>query len=713
MQNGEGGIGVGLMNKLKQFGNNEGVKDFGARAEEASSLTGLTQAKDIVVDVGTTVAHGVGEIAKGAAGGLNVAADKLNHAADYMDDTAGNLGRSIKYDVNGEVIVAGAKKFGMDVLGKVQSAVENTAFRTASEAATWYNDHVVPALRMINVKDSGFAFQNMYDNRREADVNPSEKARVRSQQMVEGEDLMSKVMGDMKAAADFDRLKDSQVSLLLEKALGSTEMAVKLGPTLIKAISELAMVGSNFGSTNPKTQESLSNILQDPQMLQELRSKQIDVVDLLSTIQEALLDISSKKDLVLKSRGESANLSFEYEGDLIKASERLQADALDLGFDVLQALPKDALQLNVDNMVGARAKAIDFSRKANEATNPLKSVALSLEKRFPDKKGEIRAAFSEIMSKWTESKGVAKGLIDAIQVDEKTKKVAEKDLFVNVIKPNELFNELTKDQQEAVMLKLGGKITDETRKNTVYKYERIPGSVYDQAVQSHEQYISLTMAYGEVRKHVAEHPEAADRLIMLAERIVQTKSVMELTRSKMKSEIIVQSRKVKNEGEFAALRQGNIANEDATRIKQAEYYAAVLSRFNERVQREAPTVKKIAKILGVVGVTVVIGKEAAPDVVEAVIAAAKLIAKVAVENAPMVGKALGTGVGLWGITEIYGWARQLLGKSAEKSAKGYSTEAEQSKRTAKDSLQDSYDQLMDLGQLEAAAKIKEVMDGLS
>ncbi len=710
-----GNNGASWMDKIKGLGGKVG-NDLKDRASEAATVTRLNQATGFVGDVATQVGHGVGEEVTRFVGAVDVVGDRLGQAGEYVGKTADNLASSAKKDLSGEVVGAGLKKFGYDVVGKIQNGVQEVVMRNAGKLATIYNDHAAPVLRRngIDLTAKAYNAYDAFDKRSEA-VDPADKAEVKAAEKIEGQQMIDDVMGNLKAAVDFDQMKDQAVSALIEKALGGTELARKAGPALLKGLVAMMLEGSNFSGRTADAKKGLQALLSDKEQMAELKSKQIDISQLVEDFNAALEDISSKRELVMASRGKE-NISWEYEGDLIKASESFQSDAIDLGYEVIAALPEKATELNIDNIVAARVKAIDLASKTRDVVSPLKSVAKNMERRFPEKADEIKASLSRVLAKWTEAKGVARQLMTEVKVDKATSSKVEGDMLAGIIDKNDMFNSITAKQQRAVMDQIGAKVKGESEPA---QYDRVPGSLYDRAISAGEEYTRLVVCYEQSREYVTSHPEAADILMILAENVMQAKSRMELAQNKIDAEVLVQSHKLKNKSEFTAERQGNLAKEDADRISRKEGYALILSRFNDRVQKEGPTVKKIAMLLGVAGFSVVIGKEAGPEIIDATIATAKFIAKVIMDNSPMiidavktVGKATAVGGALAAPVLLWNWAMEKLGKQAEKDAYKGIEQADNDKVKALSELQASYNRYDELGDKETAADIKRIMDRL-
>ena len=703
MQNGESGSGASWSDKLKSFG-----KDLGNRATEGATVTKLNQATGAVVDVGKQIGHGVSEEVTRFSGAVDVVGDRFGQAGEYIVKTAGNAADSFNKDLSDVVIIAEAKKFGAGILGKIQGGVQDVIMRNAGKLGTIYNDSIAPGLRRAGVDAKNAGPYNAFDNRSES-IDPADKSEIRASQQIEGNQLIKDVMGNLKAAVDFDQMKDEAISALLEKAMGNTETARKAGPVLLKGLIAMMMEGSNFSGKTAEASQGLKALLKDKDQLEELSQKQISWAEMAADFDKALDEISSTRELVMDARGRDKHLSWEYEGDLVKASENAQGEVIDLGWEVLDVLPASAADLNVDTLITARAKTIDFSRRANDVINPLISVAKSMEKRFPEKTDEIRASLSKVLAKWTEAKGVARGLMTEVKVDKDTASQVESDVLGGIIGKNDMFNSITPEQQRAVMDKIGARAKGE---GEPAQYDRVAGGLYDKAIGAGEEYARLVICYENSREYVQDHPEAVDILMILAENVMQAKSRMELAQNQIDSEVLVQSRKTKNAAEFTAQRQGNLGSEAADRVKNKERYAMILDRYNERVQREAPTVKKIAVLLGVAGFSIVIAKEAGPGAIDAMIETAKFIAKVVADNAPMVARAVGTGAALSAPVLLWNWAREKMGKQAGKDATKELGKAEGEKKQAMDQLQASYDQLIALNQNDAAAKIKEIMDSL-
>lgn len=706
MPNGEGGIGASWKDKFKNFG-----KDLNDRRQEGGVITHATQVKDAAVDVGKQVVHGVGEEVTRLSGGIGVVGDRLNQAGQYIDRTADNIVASAKKDLSPDVVVAGAKKFGFDLLGDIQRNVQDIIGRNLGKAGTFYNDTIAPGLRRVGVDAKNASPINAYDlGQRSETIDPADKAEVKASERIEGKQLIEEVMGSLKAAVEFDQMKDEAVSALLEKAMGSTELAKKAGPALLKGLVAVMLEGSNFSGKTSDAMSGLNALLADEDSMRQLEEKQISIKELSTSFRDALQDISSKRELVMKSRGKDKNLSWEYEGDLVKASEAAQEKAIDLGWEVLDLLPASAAQLDMDKLVAAKVKAKEFAGQVNnDVMNPLFNVAKSMEKRFPDRVNEIRASLSKVLAKWTESKGVARQLMNEVKVDGNTTARIEEDILGGILGKNDMLNALPAGQQQEVMLLIGARAKAET---DPVQYDRVTGGLYDKAVVTAGEYARLATCYDYSREYVKTHPEAADVLMILAENVMQAKSRMQLAQDQVEAELLVQAHKAKNKNEFSAQRQGNLASEAADRVANKERYAMLLDRYNQRVQREAPTVKKIAMLLGVAGFSVVIAKEAGPGAVDAMIEMAKFIAKVVADNVPMVTRAVGLGAGLSAPVLLWNWAREKMGKKAGENAYKELGKAEDDKEKALKQLQTSYDQLISLGQTEPAAKIKEIMDNL-
>lgn len=706
MQDGENGNGATFKDKFKSFG-----KDVKDRFQEGATVVPLNQLGGWTGDVASQVKHGVEEEITGLSGTIDVIGDRFGQAGEYIGETSKNLVNSAKKDLSPRVVGGELRNFALDIVGRIQRGAQEVVGRNWGKVATLYNDHVSPVLKKNDI-DSSLKQFNAYDSFSERN-QPTPEVMAD----VEGDQIITDVMGNLKAAVDFDQAKDQALSAMVEKALGGTELARKIGPDLLNGLIAVMLESANFSGRTFNAQKGLQALLSNPEQLAELKKNQVDLVDLVADLNAALTDISSKRELVMQSRGEDKNLSWEYEGDLIAASEGAQVLAKHLGREMTALLPESASQLSIDRLIAVRAKSHELADALRDVTNPLISVGKSMEKRFPDKVQEVRAAVTKALDKWMESKGIARQLMTEVQVDEKVRLQASQDVIKGIVEKDAFFNELTSEQQTTVLDKVGAKVSGE---GDSVKYDREAGKIYDQAAAASEEYTRLVICYEQSRDYVQQHPEAADMLMVLAENVMQAKSRMELAQNKLEAEILVQSHKVKNQSDFDALRQGNLSKEDAARVQRKENYAWILARYNERVQREAPTIKKIAALLGAAGFSVVIGKEMGPEVVEATIEAAKFIAKVLIDNAPMIidnavlgAKAVGVGGALAAPVLLWNWAREKIGGLAEKSAEKQLDQNEKDKAAATKKLEETYGQLIKLGKQEEADQIKQIMDSLN
>ncbi|MBT4124556.1 MAG: hypothetical protein HN981_04060 [Candidatus Pacebacteria bacterium] len=626
----------GFGQKIKE---NKIANSLGKRAEEGAAVTRATQGVNLVTDTAVKAGHAAGEVADKFGKGVDVVGDRAGQLGKNIELTAGNLKDSIHKDLSDEVIIAKLKEAGIKVTEKIRTEVEAVIGREIKgRISSLVAERVVPVLKTLGLKKEKAAEEVSETTDEKPEEETSERSQRRAESTIEGSKLISDIMGNLDAAVKFDQVRDSQLPALLEKSLGSTELAKKVGPVVLKSLTALIMESASFGGKTGGAMESLSELLNDPATREELEKSNVSMAELLEGFNDALKSITETKQLVLDSRGEDKDLSWEYEGKQVESSEKAQEEAFELGWEVVDALPKSAADLTIDKLITARVKAIDFSRKSMDVIRPLKKIAMSMEQRFPGKAKEIRAALLEAIAPWQVSKGVVNGVSEAIVLDRETMRQASGDIFKELIKPNEMFGALNRDQKTEVMEKVGGKMTDENKNQKIYdKHEVVPGSMYENALQAYGEYAKLLISYDSLRDHVENHPEAADQLMVLAERIMQAKSVLEFTKNKIASEVIVQSRIITNRKEASSSEKQNTASELKTQKERREYYTKILKRLSKRITDEKPTVDKIIRYFAAAGLATIGGvaiAELGPGLLESSGQAIAEGSRVAVESAP-------------------------------------------------------------------------------
>lgn len=681
---------------------------------------------------GVVVARGAQMVDSAAAAGT-----KLKHAGEEQyakaGDSLGVAGLHIdKVKERGSALVEGVKQSAQKNLdpsvlkGKLESRATKIGVaiiegwrqivnRNAVKVKTIYEDRIKPAIDLIN----NFRGQEeSSDDGPEIEVinvvDTSERSQRHAKSTIEGSALIDLVAGALSAAVDFDSLKADQVPALIERAFASTELARKVTPAIMDAFSAIILEASSFGFKTGKAKESLGKILGDPDVLAEMEGQQINPLELLKELNEALKKITEIKDKVMESRGENRSLSWQYEKSLVKASEASQAEAFDAGWEVLDALPDTADQLTMGMVINARVKALDLSGKSAKVIGSLTSIARSMERRFPGRVEEIRFSLQGVVAPWKEAKGIIRGVSESTELNPAITRQASGDIFRGLIEPNEPFMALTKEQQASVMEGIGGTITEETKRQKVYdKYEVTKGSLYEGILQAYGEYARLLVAYESSREYVNDHPESADQLMVLAERIMQAKSVMELMKSKMDAKIIIETRKIDNEKRATALEATNTAEENAALRERTAYYAKMLEQYNERVQREAPTVKKIIKYLGIAGLTTV-SLVGVVEVAPAAIEAAKILVAFIAEHASITRTLTTARVagGVWGIAKLGAWLRSKLGEKAGKDAESNRGELSAQRSEALGNLRAVLPGLVESGNTDAATQIQAAISTL-
>jgi hypothetical protein len=312
-------------------------------------------------------------------------------------------------------------------------------------------------------------------------------------------------------------------------------------------------------------------------------------------------EVAALKKQVIDARGEDPNKSFDHEARRSRKAEEGEVEAIKLGIDVLDLLPETADDLDRSTLNQARAKAISLARVNRGVIRNLTSIAKSLEGRFPAEAEKIRTKLVELTEPLREKNGVADAIHAGVDATPFMRK-ASGDLYVDLIKGSQVFDQLTKSQQDEVTASLGA-----TRKESVNgrnKYERYDaeaGSTYDATLQAYAEYAKATVAYEAMREQVDQNPELACQLVVAAERVVQAKFDLKFKGSKLSAELLIKAKQVRDAESNKTYAASHTVEEQAERNQRKEYYAKILDRQAERIAKEAPTVKKINKYIMIAG----------------------------------------------------------------------------------------------------------------
>lgn len=704
MQNGEGN-GASFMDRIKGFG-----KNVGQAAEEQSVIFGATKAKDVITDTAVKGYHRASEAVTSVGGALNNLGNVVDQGVQRVGDMGAGMKRAAQYDLNKDVVGAEVGNIGLNVLSKIQDMVQKLAPAQAW-IATQLNDRLVPILKAAgSEKDVSFKYYNAFDNRSTGQTESGQRSKDLAAKKIEGSSLIGEIVGPLKAAADFDGVKGEAAVSLVKQALGNTEFAKKAGPKLFDALVTVVAESVNLGNKSESALAGLDELLGDPDNQDELDKQNITKRELIGAFRDAVKDISEKRKLVIESRGEMPGVSWGLEKSLVNVIENAEAEINELGFDVLSILPDTADQLNNGNMVAARIKALSLSRKTNnEVTKPLQSIAENMKKRFPDKVDQIDEALEKATESWMESKGVARALIAETKIDASTDAEVSEDIYSELIDSSKLFKSVTEEQQAEIAKALGVEATADGG------HDRIEGSLFSEVCRSYGEYLRLSAAYEQVKAHVEENPEAADILMVLAERVLQAKSVAELGKHKMDAQIIVQTWKVRNSNESTAQKQGDFASEKTVSIGRKEYYSKILDRYNNRVQSEKDMIDRVIKYMGVAGLAmtgVVAGVEIGPEAGKAIWEAVKAMIAFLAENTPMTLKTGATATGSVLAVKVLSMLRSGIGSWAGRRAEKQESKAKEEKKASLPDLEAAYKNLQDLGMNEAADKVREAIDKL-
>ncbi|MBU0974206.1 hypothetical protein KKD03_00705 [Patescibacteria group bacterium] len=665
--------------------------DIGKRSKEAVVATHAKQTVDTVADTGFKVLSKLDEVSDQIRGKADTVKDRFTQGKEYMEMTADNLRNAFYKDLNDDRIVAEAKRAGVDITDKVRTRVEALLEREVfGRLTTLVNDKANPILSKLGLsRKESVASQT-------EEINVPDRSSRKAANIIEGSALVDAIAEPFKAGKDYDQAKGDAVPKLIETAFGSSELAGKYGPAMLQVMRSIALQSAGFGAESSESMNILDELANDPDVQKEMAENKVNIFQLGAEMSKILRQISEAKQAALESRGESRGISWEYERDQAKASEEVQAIVHELGWKVVDSLPESATELTLDQLMQARVVATKFSQRSIDVIRPLKKIAISMENRFPNKVDEIRAALAEAVAPWKISKAIVRGVVESSILDEETTKQTSKDIFSTIIQPNELFAGLSAEQQTVVMEKIGGTLIDAKLDNIK------EGSIYEQTVQAYGEYAQLVVSYDSLREHVQDHPEAADQLMVLAERIMQAKSVMELAKHKMKSEVIVQSRKQKNSQELASSKASNATIEVQSKNARREYYTKTFDDIQERIQNEGPTLKKIINRMGIATLAItglVAAGEVGPEILEAMIELAKYL----VHNVPVAIRVGAVGSGLFGVAHLLRGLRAKMGlRAGEAAVKGRETLAVDNS-TSIDQLKKIRDELLAVDNNSAAA----------
>lgn len=539
-------------------------------AEEVAVATGLTPA---VREVG-----GAGKKA------INMATEGLVDVASAVDRTVDK--------VEGAVVAAGAhlsrakevydkyndpKAFGARILERGKALVDKVAAEPldwaeregVSRIETFFDEKVSRVIEVGNLLFSDKPRAEAGGNEGEVDNQPLATAETEAgdprlevaTSVVEGSALIDLVSEGMEAAIQFDQLPNSTGITIADRLLG----------------------GEN------------------------------------AEVAEQAAEVASLKEKVIESRGEKPDISWDHERRLINRSEARQKEAMETGLEILDNLPESAEDLTNTDLLGARAKGIALVRKNKGMINALTSVARSVELRFPDKGEDVRAELIRLTTPLHENDEVAKSIDGQVDVQDFVR-ASSGELYMTLIKGNEIFGKLSKENQDKVTAELGAQRKDNI--NGRFKYDRYdsePGSTYDTALMAYAELARVSSAYEAMREHVAQHPEAAGQLVIMAERVIQAKHALKLARNKMQAEMTIKAKEVFDAENAKSLEASNRGQEESDRKGRKDYYSKILDRQAERIREEGPTVKKINKFLAIAGGTAAAAfgmAEAAPVVAD-------------------------------------------------------------------------------------------------
>jgi hypothetical protein len=583
------------------------LNNLGQRTNELGVATGATLVKDAVGGVANQAVNRAGEIGLGVQGvGLNAA----QRGADAVVGGVTAVGRGVDALKDmGQNIGTVAKSIGKDILdspiqmekGGMKASLRERAqlliARNANKLGNIIDERVIPFLKKLDTFVNGSNNQETPAALEEAvqQVEAGE-ATEKEPEVIEGQGLIDVVVGNLKAAVEYDQMKNQEIMPLIDRTLNSSEVAVKVTKAVMRGMIAVLLENSNFGGGTLSARQALAELTEDPQMREQV--SKINILDFVDAYEKALKVISEAREKVAESRGANKNLSWKYEGGLIESSEKAQQEAAKLGLEIRKLLPEHADQLTPELLAVARGKGFEFSDKAKEAMRKLKHVALSLEVRFPAKAKEIQAKLQTIVDEWKLAKDVIPTAA-AEMFDAGVRSQAREALILNIAQNESVRTLKTETEHRQVMTKLGIKFTGPEGD---FSHEIVAGGPYANALEAFTKYAALSKAYELARDQVSEHPEAADRLLVLADQMLQAKYALADAKSRIATELAIEVRTMKNVDQIRTLQSANRTQEADREKQKQKYYDKMLLQFKDRLNREIPVIRRTLGYLAAAGV---------------------------------------------------------------------------------------------------------------
>ncbi len=549
----------------KQTGG-DAAKYLGRAAEEISVATGANALVQETGALGKKGLNTAGEVAVGVT-------SAVDRGIDRIDQTVQGIG--IHIGRGAEIIqkYGALKPFGARVLERGKALVDSVA----ATPLAWADREIVSRVdtfldeKVGKVVEVGkLLFADSKGNKTEGgetgvgqteDPKDADPRLEKATSVVEGSELLKIISEGREAAIKFDQLPNATGIVIADRLLGGENTDV-----------------------STKAQE-----------VAELRAK------------------------VIEARGDRPDISFDHEQKLIDRSENKQLEAMKIGLEILDMLPESVDDLDRTGLNVARAKAIDLARANRGFINTLSSIGQSLEARFPDKADDVRQELVKLTQPLRENNEVAQSIYDQVEVGELVR-VASKDVYMSLIKGNEIFGKLSKENQDEVTKGIGATRKEGVNgRNRYDRYDSEPGSVYDTALSAYAELAKVSVAYEAMREHVAQHPEMACQLVVMAERVTQAKYALKLAKNNMQAAMTIKSKELFDAENAKSLDASHTAEEQASRKGRKDYYAKILDRQAARIAAEKPSVQKVNKFLAVTGGTAVAALgavEAAPVVAD-------------------------------------------------------------------------------------------------
>jgi len=592
---------------------------------------GLNSAAEVAVDVGTTIDRGIDLIDQT----VQSVGIHLGRAKEFYD----------KYN-DPSALVARIKERGKALVDHVLGDVAEFAEReVGSRVETAYYDHAVGLLKLIGVGDVwGDVVADVKKLQEQQKRKKAEKSGEAPKEadprlesvtaVIEGSDLLKLVSEGREAAIQFDSLPN---------ATGIT-------------IAERLLQGSVPGVTEKAT------------------------------------EVSDMKKKVIEARGQQPDISFDHEQRLIDRSESRQKEAAILGLEILDLLPETAEEITRAGFLEARTKAIDLARKNKGMINALSAIGESIMLRFPDKADAVKAELAKLTTPLYENNEVAQSIYEQVDTEGMARQ-ASGELYVTLIKGNEIFGRLSKAQQDEATQSLGATRKEGINGRNKYdRYDAKEGSSYDVALKAYTELTRVGAAYEAMREHVAEHPELAGQLVIMAERVAQAKYALRLARNEFQAQMTIKAKELFDAENAKSLEVAHTAGEESDRKDRKDYYVRILDRQAARIAAEKPTVQRINKYLAV-GAGVAVGAfaaveaapvvaELAPHVLEYLIKAYQFVTT----NFDTTLKTIGAAGTLLGAAKLSEFLSGKLGPVVGKRAEGLREKTAQANASAVDKL---------------------------